>query len=77
MPATTIKVPSELRDRLNSEARESGNTVATVIERLLADRDRVERFRRIRQARAGWKVNGEDAEWMASGLRSLSESDEN
>ncbi|CAN5312281.1 hypothetical protein BH11ACT4_BH11ACT4_23700 [soil metagenome] len=49
--ATTIKVPSELRDRLNAEARRTGGTVAGVIERLFAESERVERFRQIRLAR--------------------------
>lgn len=50
--ATTIKVPEELRDRLNAEARASGGTVADVIESLLADRERSELFRRMRDERA-------------------------
>lgn len=52
MTATTIKVPSDLRDRLNSEARAAGVTVASVIERLLEERDRAELFRRMREERA-------------------------
>lgn len=51
MTATTIKVPADLRDRLNAEARGASTTVAGVIERLLDERDRAERFRRIREAR--------------------------
>lgn len=51
MTATTIKVPSELRDRLNAEAQRDGLTVAGVIERLIAESERVERFRQIRLAR--------------------------
>jgi predicted DNA-binding protein len=51
MTATTIKVPSDLRDRLNAEAQREGITVAGVIERLIAESERVERFRQIRLAR--------------------------
>lgn len=51
MTATTIKVPSELRDRLNAEAHRTGATVAGVIEHLFAESQRVERFRQIRLAR--------------------------
>lgn len=35
MPATTIKVPSELRDRINRDAQERGLTAAALIEDLL------------------------------------------
>ena len=49
--ATTIKVPSELRDRLNAEARRTGGTVAGVIEQLFAESERVERFHQMRLAR--------------------------
>ena len=52
MPATTIKVPSELRDRLNEEARRANTTVAAVIESLVAERERAERFRAMREAMA-------------------------
>jgi macrodomain Ter protein organizer (MatP/YcbG family) len=50
--ATTIKVPSDLRDRLNREARADGVTVASVIERLLDERERAELYRRMREERA-------------------------
>lgn len=52
MTATTIKVPAELRDRLNREARAEGGTVASVIENLFEERDRAELFRRMREDRA-------------------------
>lgn len=51
MTATTIKVSAELRDRLNVEARRTGRTVASVIEQLFAESERVERFRQLRVAR--------------------------
>lgn len=50
--ATTIKVPEDLRDRLNARARASDLTVAQVIEHLIAADDRAERFRAIKAARA-------------------------
>ena len=50
--ATTIKVPEDLRDRLNARARASDLTVAQVIEKLIAADERAERFRAIREARA-------------------------
>ena len=49
--ATTIKVSTELRDRLNVEAKRSGMTAAQVIEQLLAERARANRFRAIRETR--------------------------
>lgn len=50
--ATTIKVPEDLRDRLNARARASDLTVAQVIEKLIAADERTERFRAIKEARA-------------------------
>lgn len=44
MGMTTIKVPSELRDRINHEARERGLPAAGLIENLL---DAYERRRRM------------------------------
>jgi predicted DNA-binding protein len=51
MTSTTIKVPSDLRDRLNAEAKREGKTVAGVIEGLLESQARADRFRAIRAAR--------------------------
>ena len=51
MSATTIKVSTQLRDELNAEAKRSGKTAAQVIEQLLAERARADRFRAIRAAR--------------------------
>jgi predicted transcriptional regulator len=81
MPATTIKVPSELRDRLNAEARKSNATVATVIEALIAERDRVERFRVIRAERATVtpeeraSFDREDADWESMAVQSRNDGD--
>jgi hypothetical protein len=50
--ATTIKVPEDLRDRLNARARASDLTVAEVIEKLIEADERAARWEAIRQARA-------------------------
>jgi len=42
--ATTIKVPVELRDRINRDAQESGVTAAGLIEKLLDGYDRRRRM---------------------------------
>jgi predicted DNA-binding protein len=49
--ATTIKVSGDLRDRLNAEAARAGLTAAQLLEQLLAERKRAERFRAIKRAR--------------------------
>jgi hypothetical protein len=50
--ATTIKVPEDLRDRLNARARAADLTVAEVIEKLIEADERAARWEAIRQARA-------------------------
>lgn len=52
MAATTIKVPTDLRDRLNERARAGGVTAAQVIEQALALVEREELFASMRAARA-------------------------
>ncbi|MGC3994173.1 MAG: hypothetical protein QM779_08725 [Propionicimonas sp.] len=44
MATTTIKVPVELRDRINHDAREHGTTAAGFIERLLDAYERRQRM---------------------------------
>ncbi len=44
MATTTIKVPVELRDRINVEAQERGMTAAGLIERLLDAHERRQRL---------------------------------
>ena len=81
MASTTIKVPSELRDRLNTEARRTGGTVADVIESLFAESNRVERFRQMRMARARMSNHertagaAEHALWESAGLEALAASE--
>lgn len=70
--ATTIKVPVELRDRINRNAQEHGMTAAKLIEKLLdahERRQRMEAFgRAFREAEASywdefrsWDVTLEDS----------------
>ncbi len=42
MATTTIKVPAELRDRINRDARASGLTAAGLIEKLLDEHERAQ-----------------------------------
>ena len=52
MTATTIKLPSEVRDRLNEAAHAERLTAGSFVERLLASYLREQRFRRLREAMA-------------------------
>lgn len=56
--ATTIKVPEDLRDRINREARERGVTAAGLIEGLLEGYER-----RRRMEAFGRAVRGADDEY--------------
>jgi len=49
---TTIKVPTELRDRLARHAAREGHTAASLIATLLDDLDRHRRFAAVRDAYA-------------------------
>lgn len=49
MTATTIKVSSELRDRLKHEASERGHTLAELLEALLEEDGRRRRLARLRE----------------------------
>ena len=44
MPMTTIKVTTELRDRLNAQARRAGVTVGQLLDVLVAEREVQEFF---------------------------------
>lgn len=69
MAVTTIKVEATLRDRLNQIARQQGVSVSRAIEGLVADRERAERFRRLREDMAAMSESERDgymaeaAEW--------------
>jgi predicted transcriptional regulator len=52
MTATTIKVSSELRDRLNAAAHDEGLTTGSFVERLLELYLREQRFARLRESMA-------------------------
>lgn len=56
--ATTIKVPSELRDRINRDAQERGVTAAGLIEGLLDGHER-----RTRMESFGRAFRGADQEY--------------
>ncbi|MGO3151519.1 MAG: CopG family transcriptional regulator [Galactobacter sp.] len=47
---TTIKVPNELRDRINHEAQSRGTSAAGLIEELLAESARLHRMESFGQA---------------------------
>jgi len=53
MTATTIKLDSAVRDRLNAAARERGVTAGSFVDQLLEAWLREQRFRAVRQALAG------------------------
>ncbi|MBT8160907.1 MULTISPECIES: hypothetical protein [Arthrobacter] len=50
MSATTIKVPHELRDRINHDAGERGLSAAALLTELLDGYERSRRFEAIREA---------------------------
>lgn len=52
MPVTTIKVDTAIRDRLLSEARREGRTVGQLLDTMLAERERAQRFARLKDALA-------------------------
>jgi predicted transcriptional regulator len=52
MTATTIKVSSDLRDRLNDAAHDEGLTTGSFVERLLERYLREQRFASLREAMA-------------------------
>lgn len=80
MSLTTIKVDSELRDRLKAEAAREGVPVGRVIESLLEDRARARRFAELKAAMAatppGQRRSHEDetADWSATDSDGLPES---
>jgi predicted transcriptional regulator len=60
MAVTTIKVETTLRDRLNVIARQQGVSVSRAIEGMVADRERAERFRRLREDMANLSESESD-----------------
>ncbi len=53
MTQTTIKVDREVRDHLAALARRDGLTMGELLERLVAERARLDRFEQLRAAFAG------------------------
>lgn len=74
MPATTVKVDTVLRDRLLAEARREGRTVGQLIDLMLADRERAQRFALLKQAiaampaaqRNSWRAESQEFETTLS-----------
>jgi predicted transcriptional regulator len=66
MAVTTIKVDTVLRDRLNSIARQDGVSVSKAIEAMVAERERAERFRAMREA-----IEATDPETLADYRREV------
>lgn len=64
MAVTTIKVETTLRDRINLIARQQGVSVSRAIEGMVADRERAERFRQLREDMAGLSKSERD-EYLA------------
>lgn len=79
--ATTIKVPEDLRDRLNARARAADLTVAQVIEKLIEAEERSDRWQAIKEARdrmtpAQWAEYDEEAElWERAANEDLAKYD--
>lgn len=80
MAVTTIKVETTLRDRLNLIARQQGISVSRTIEGMVADRERAERFRRLREDMAALSQSDRDeyladaAVWDSALMDGLNES---
>lgn len=68
MSATTIKVPQELRDRINQDARERGLTASALLEELVAAYERQQRLEAFGRAFAGRDTAyGAEADAWATG----------
>lgn len=52
MPVTTVTLDTTVRDRLLAEARREGRTVGQLLEVMLAERERAQRFAALKQAMA-------------------------
>lgn len=80
MAVTTIKVETTLRDRLNLIARQQGVSVSRAIEGMVAERERTERFQRLREDMAGLSASerddylAESREWDSALMDGLDES---
>ncbi len=72
---TTIKVTVHARDRINERARAQGVTPAVLLEQLLDEHDRVQRFAAVRAGYAALTADDdydtESAEWDATSADGL------
>lgn len=64
MPMTTIKVDTATRDRLLAEARREGRTLGRLLEDMLAERERAQRFADLKRAIAATPAAEHDT-WAA------------
>lgn len=66
-PATTIKVPRELRDRIAGHAKRAGEPAAAFLSELIDAYEKGARFEAVRAAHAGAdeSYRAETAEWDA------------
>jgi predicted DNA-binding protein len=58
---TTIKVPTELRDRISASARSRGTTAAGLLTELLDEHERAKRFSAVKSAYA--RLSPDDDYW--------------
>lgn len=68
MTVTTIKVSTELRDRLKEQARAENSTIGAYLEKLLERELRAHRFEQLREAMSKttpeeWQSCREETEW--------------
>lgn len=68
MTMTTIKVSTDLRDRLKEQAASEQLTMNSYLEKLLEREERARRFARLREQMANtseedWKSYREETEW--------------
>lgn len=61
MATTTIKVPTELRDRISASARSRGTSAAGLLAELLDEHERTERFAAVKAAYA--RLSLDDDYW--------------
>jgi hypothetical protein len=61
MATTTIKVSTELRDRISASARSRGTTAAGLLTELLNEHERAQRFAAVKSAYA--RLSPEDDYW--------------
>lgn len=77
MTTTTIKVTTDLRDRLKIRAAGLGLSLGDYLDRLVAEQERAERFDRLRQSIKAHPLTDEakteDAAWQDASMADLRE----